>query len=317
MNSQQPKNRQVGNFRDLGFGTNAVEQNQRLVNKDGTYNVEKTGLNILEKFHLYDFMIQCPWWVFHFIVFSGYLITNIVFAMAYYFIGMEHLAGVLGNSNSDKFFDAFFFSAQTLTTVGYGRISPIGFTASAVASFESMIGLLGFALITGLLYGKFSRPQSKIIFSNNILVSPFKEGKALMFRIANQRNSMIIETEAQLVLAFNANKHGKIEREYARLKLEREKINMFPLSWTIVHPIDNESPLHNLSLEELKNMNVEITILLKGFDDSYHQQIYSRYSYLHDEIIWGAKFIPCFKTNTKGIIELDFSKLNSFSRIEI
>jgi hypothetical protein len=163
----------------------------------------------------------------------------------------------------EKFYDAIFFSAQTLTTVGYGRISPVGFSTNLIAAIESLFGVISFALLTGICFGKFSRPSAKILFSKNIVVAPYKNANALMFRLVNARKNQFIESEIQVVLALNALKDGERKRIFYRLNLEIEKINFFPLPWTIVHPIDEKSPLNNMQIKEFEEGNPEISIMFK------------------------------------------------------
>jgi inward rectifier potassium channel len=190
---------------DLGFGTKVNDNIQRLLNRDGSFNVKRSGLSFLQSLNSYHTLISLSWFQFNMVVLLSYIVINTVFALIYYFIGIEHMAGVQGRTEVQKLIESFFFSAQTLTTVGYGRISPVGFMTSAVAAIESLTGLLGFALATGLLYGRFSRPIAKILWSDNILVAPYKSGTSLQFRIANGRSNQLIETEVRL--SFREWKH--------------------------------------------------------------------------------------------------------------
>lgn len=296
--------------KDLGFGTQTPRQ--RSVNRDGSFNLEKTGLPFFRLDDLYTNLITMKWSRFIPMVLLFYIFINILFATTYYCIGVEHLSGVTGVSNRDKFFDSFFFSAQTISTVGYGHISPQGFITSIVAAFESLMGVIVFAVITGLLYGRFSAPKAKIMYSENAIIAPYKEGKALMFRIANRRKNQLIEVEIEVVVGMNVNENGNTIRRFYGLKLEAKKVSFFPLSWTIVHPLNEESPLYNFSAKDLEDADAEILTLLKGFDDTYSQIVHARKSYMYHEILWGKKFISIISQNDQGKTTLAIDKINAF-----
>ena len=153
-----------------GFGSQAQAQGNRLVNKDGSFNVKRDGLPLFNRFNPFHDLILMSWMHFSLIIFAFYFTVNLIFAFIYFYIGIEHLGGIIGSTLKDKFFEAFFFSTQTFTTVGFGRINPIGNAASTVAAIESLIGLMAFALATGLLYGRFSRPNVKLIRSENAVI---------------------------------------------------------------------------------------------------------------------------------------------------
>jgi inward rectifier potassium channel len=299
---------------DLGFGTKT--NSGRNVNRDGSFNVERVGLPKLRLYEIYHHLISMSWTKFLFLILVMYTITNVIFASIYVIIGMEHLAGISGQTTIDQFWEAFFFSSQTLTTLGYGRISPVGNLASSVAAIESMMGLLGFAMATGLLYGRFSRPEARILYSEKAVIAPYRgTQRGLMFRIANMRSNQLIEVEVEFLMAFQ--EPNSTTRSYYPLVLERRKISMFPLSWTIVHPIDETSPLFGRDEEELHTGNAELIILVKAFDDTFSQTVYSRSSYQSDEIIWGAKFLPMFSLQQDGRTRLDLRLMNTMEKAEL
>ena len=295
---------------DLGFGTQQSNSNVRLINSDGTFNVRRIGLSFSESFHFYHYLITIPWAKFIAVISAMFLATNICFTLLYMAIGTEHIGGMIAENSWQRFYETFFFSTQTLTTVGYGRINPTGFTTSAVAAIESMLGLMGFALITGVLYGRFSRPDSKILFSKNFVLAPYKQVNAFMFRMANMRKSQLIETEVQFFVGYNKVVNGAAQRVFITLGLERSKINFFPLSWTIVHPLDETSELKDIPLQELYDGHAEFSVMVKAFDDTFHQQVYARYSYLMKDLLEGKKFIPTYTQAADGVIEMDFSKFD-------
>jgi inward rectifier potassium channel len=276
--------------RELGFGRN-VTTDGRLMNADGSFNVEREPLNAWD--NTYYHLVTMPWRRFFGLIFSFFLLLNIFFSGIYLLIGVEHFNGVTLGDGWQNFMQAFFFSSQTLTTVGYGHISPNGLIISIVASFESFLGLLAFALMTGLLYGRFSRPSANIVFSENMLIAPYRDGKGLMFRMGNAGKSELIETEVQVLLAFNQREaDGTLGRKFYPLDLEINKISFFSLSWTIVHALNDNSPIYNLSEEDLLAANAEIMVLVKGMDEASQQAVHSRRSYVAEDIVWNARFKP-------------------------
>jgi inward rectifier potassium channel len=303
--------------RDLGFGNTVTGRVTRLLNRDGTFNVRRLGLPFLETLNLYHWLINMSWFRFNLIVIFSYAFINTFFAGIYYLIGVEHLAGIHGSGEAEKFWDAFFFSAQTLTTVGYGRISPVGYFTSFVAAIESMAGLLGFALATGLLYGRFSRPVARIMMSRHMLVAPYHGISSLQFRVANAHNNQLIDVDVQVVLSKVEMTSGSPMRKFYVLDLERKTINFLSLSWTIVHPINENSPFYGLSRRDLEDSDAEFMILIKAFDDTFSQTVHARSSYKHQEIIWGARFVPMFTSGKKGKTDLHLNLLDQYAPAEL
>ncbi|MBL0341827.1 MAG: K+ channel, inward rectifier [Bacteroidetes bacterium] len=299
---------------DLGFGTKVTAD--RIMNKDGSFFMERVGDAKFQYFEIYHNLITMSWPKFLTLLVSAYFCSNLLFAIIYFIIGVEHLTGIdmqMGNFN--KFMEAFFFSSQTLTTVGFGRIAPMGTITSIVAAVESMLGVLAFAIATGLLYGRFSRPMAKLLYSKNAIIAPFKNGTGLMFRLTNLRHNQLIEVEMNVTIAYFEKE--STNRAFERLKLERDKVSLFPTSWTIVHPIDEESPLYGADQNDLKDMKIEIIILLKAFDDTFSQTIYSRTSFHSNEILWGKKFLPMFSVKPSGQTVLDIRKIDLLEDKEI
>jgi len=300
---------------DLGFGRQAVRQ--RTINKDGSINVSRRGLPLFRTTDIYNHLISMSWSRFWVIIVTGYLVTNLFFATVYNLTGIEHLRGAEGKNLVEHFYNAFFFSAQTLSTVGYGHISPSGFLTNTIAAFESMLGLLAFALATGLLYGRFSRPSAKIIFSENMLVAPYLQGeRGFMFRLANMRANTLIDLDVSVVFSYNEEVDGKIARKFFPLALERSKANILTLSWTVVHPLTEDSPLRYTTHEDLERTNANFAVLLKAYDDAFSETVHSRTSYQYDEIIWGARFVPAFHTGEDGKVVLDLGKISHFAQAD-
>jgi inward rectifier potassium channel len=296
---------------DLGLGIKAGPG--RGVNKDGSFNVRRVGLPSFRPYELYHHLITMSWPKFLALLFLGFLLTNVIFATLYLSIGMEHFIRPGGNAFSDRLSDAYFFSAQTLTTVGYGHISPNGTLASTAAALESLLGLLSFALATGLLYGRFSRPQACLRFSTHGIVGPYKEIQGFMFRLVNMRSNQLIEVEATVSLSFQDAETNT--RRFAMLPLERNKIHLFPSTWTVVHPIDESSPLHGMTEEDLRNARAEFIVLIKAFDDTFSQTIYSRTSYTANEVRWGSRFTPMISTTSDGMTEMNVSLVDQIEAV--
>lgn len=291
-------NSKVKAEKDTGFGNNASSYGGRFVTKEGNANVKKKGVGFLESISWYHAMLNISSVKFWFIILLFYLVVNLFFATLYYNIGVEHLNGITADTELEKFGQAFFFSVQTCTTVGYGHINPTGFLTSFVSSIEALIGLLTFAIATGLFFGRFSKPKAYIKFSKKAIIAPYQGGKALMFRLAPYKNTNLIDAEMRLTLGINVDDNGNKENKFYILDLEMEKINSLPLNWTVVHPINEDSPLYNLTEEEFKNISGEFIVFFKAFDDMYSTTVVKRTSYLFHEIKYGAKFLPMFSKDT-------------------
>jgi inward rectifier potassium channel len=305
-------------LQDTGFSTKGTSAKGRFINKDGTPNIEKRGLSFWKKRSPYHTLIAMPIWKFLMVIIGFYIIINLFFAGIYFSLGVEHLQGIkLGNA-LHNFAEAFFFSAQTFTTVGYGRISPDSFTTSAIAAFEAMIGLLTFAIATGLFYARFSQPRAFLQFAEKAVIAPYKGGAGLMFRVAPQKNNNLTDAEVRATMGIRIKEnHETVSRFYA-LDLEITKINALILSWTIVHPIHETSPLFGISENDLAQMDAEIIILVRAFDDAFSNTVVSRTSYLSSEIEYGAQFVPMFYPNDQkpGTI-LDLSKIDQTRSVPV
>jgi len=254
------------------------------------------------------------WLKFIGLILVGYFVVNLTFASLYIFIGVQHLTGIDGLTRMDKFIEAFFFSAQTITTLGYGRVAPIGFAANAVAAVESMLGLLSFALATGLVYGRFSKPKPKIKYSTHAVIAPYNKINGFMFRLLNPHENQLLEVEVNISLSM-LRKNSEL-RDFFRLELERSSVVFLPSIWTIVHPISTESPLHNHTQEDLLEKDAEFIVILRAFDESFSQTVYSRTSYKASEIKWGEKFKYIITQESNGI-SVDVSRLDESEKMEL
>ncbi len=302
-----------------GFGTNSSSYGGRFINKNGSANVKKTGLNFFSRISWYHTLLDMSLWKFMLILLFFYIGINFVFALVYYAIGLEHLNGI--NTSSPvwvQFGQAYFFSAQTFTTVGYGHISPSGFVASAISAAEALIGLLSFAIATGLFFGRFSRPVAYLKFSHNALIAPYGDSTALMIRISPYKNTNFTEAEAKITLGMSVEEKGTLMNKFYSLDLEFAKVNSLSLSWTLVHPITKESPLYEFNSEDFAAISGEIFVFIKTFDDMFSTVVASSSSYTFDEVVYGAKFKPMYtrsSDNAKTILDLD--KLNEFEKVSL
>ncbi len=302
---------------NTGFGASSANNAGRFYDK-GRVNIIKKGIGILDRYSWYHTMLSMPRMKFLLLLFSIYILINLAFAFIYYLIGVEHLSGVRPGSSVRSFTEVFFFSTQTFTTVGYGRISPTGFVTSAVATLEAFLGLLSFAIATGLFYGRFSRPQAFLKFSNQALISPYKNGIALMLRMSPFKNNTLSEAEVKLTAAMQIEENGKRMNKFYPLDLEMSKVNALTLSWTLVHPIDEKSPLYGLSHDDMRQLNLEILVFAKAFDEVFSNTVMARNSYIANEIVWGGKFRIMYYPNAdKTKTVLDLNMINDYDKVDL
>lgn len=298
---------------DIGLDRSGQTGRQRTVNPDGSYNMERITGRVFGSFNPFYWVITTSWTHYWLVVFGFYGVMNLLFASAYYFIGVDQLSGMRGNDAFTQWLYCFFFSAQSFTTVGYGGIHPVGKLANLVATLEAFIGLMTFALATGTLYGRFSKPVSRLIYSKNILIAPYKDITAMQFMVANEMDTALMEVQAKVNLSWmDEDEKGMPIRRYQLVKLEFDKIAMFPTSWKINHPIDEESALFGKSLDEIKKIDFEVFIVINGFDDTTSQTIYSRHSYITEQFIYGAKFRRPFSINDEGRLVMDLTKVGEY-----
>ena len=300
-------------FEDLGLDTKSGNSGYRAMNKDGTFNVKKHNVPFYERLNVFHSMVTMSWPQFFGILLIGYLGINLVFASVYVLIGTEHLTGIHGDTPTPKVLHTR--SAQTITTLGYGQVAPLNLAANIVAATESLLGLLLFALATGLMYGRFSKPIATIKYSSHGVVAPYRDINGFMFRVVNPKNNQLIEVEATVTLSMQRT-DGSDLREFHRLELERSRVVFFPTMWTIVHPIDTQSPLHNMSFEELVRRDAEFIVMIKAFDESFSQTVYSKSSYKADEIKWGEKFTYVTKRHGTGIA-IDVGKIDLSHKVDL
>lgn len=311
--NNQPNN--TTDNQDFGFGTKWTNRVGRFINEDGRFNVIKSGEN-WQDWHLYQTAVTLSWTRFFLLTLIAYIFINTIFAIIHLMIGIDTLT-ISPSSGLENFFHAFYFSVQTFTTVGYGSISPTGIAANAVAALCALVGLMSFALVTGLLFARFSRPTAKVKFSKNALIAPYLDGKAFMFRMVNARQSQLIDLHLQVTFTWiETDKNGIGTRKFQRLKLERNSVYLFPLNWTVVHPIDVQSPFYDCDLQKMQEIDAEILIVLSAYDDTFAQLVHTKYSYTYEEIVQNAKFKLMYHTNETGQTVLKMNELNNFEMVD-
>ncbi len=302
--------------KDLGFGSVvSQESRQRLLNQDGSFNVRRKGLHFWSSLSFYHSLITISWTKFLSLVVTSYFLFNLVFAFAYLLCGKYGLSGLADKSLLGRFIQEFFFSVQTFSTIGYGYISPINFAANMVVVIESLVGLLWVAMATGLLFARFSRPTAKIIFSKVAIIAPYRGITAFEFRIINGLKSQLIDLEAKVLFSQKEQVGNNKLRRFYGLPLERNKVVFFPLSWTIVHPIDENSPLYGYDAKKLEEVEAEFLILLTGIDETFSQTVHTRSSYKASEIIWNVKFVNMFNRHNDDELTIDIKKLHDIEKV--
>src|SRR4051812_46403091 len=278
--------------RDLGFGSIVGgARQQRLVNRDGSFTSRRVGFPAFSYLNGYHALLTMTWPRFLGYVTVGYAAMNALFAAAFLLCGDDALGGMAARQMGGRFLRAFFFSVDTFATIGYGNVVPVGAPANPLVAVESLIGLLFVALLTGLVFARFARPTAAVMFSDAAVVAPYQGRTGFMFRVANARSNQLMELEAK-VLYSRLDGPG---RRYDQLKLERTRVVFFPLSWTIVHPIDETSPLWGLDHADLVRQDADFDILMSGIDEPFSQTVHARSSYKPQELVFGARFSNIYK----------------------
>jgi inward rectifier potassium channel len=306
-NAEEPK--------DLGFGSviGGAKQ-QRLLRRDGSFTARREGFSRLSYLNGYHALLTMTWPRFLGIVTASYLALNALFAGAFLVCGVGALRGLTDGQMGGVFLRAFFFSVDTFATIGYGNVYPVGAAANWLVVIEALVGILFAALLTGLVFARFARPTARVLFSRTAVVAPYHGKTAFMFRVTNARSNQLMELECK-VLYSRLDGFG---RRYDQLKLERTKVVFFPLSWTVVHPIDESSPLWGRTYEDLVESDAEFDILLGGIDETFSQMVHARSSYKPDEILFEKKFANLYNpVGPDGVISIDVSRLSDVEDIPL
>lgn len=301
---------------DLGFGARvAGESKLRLLNRDGTFNVSRHGLPFFRQTTVYEFIHGMAWWRFYLLALAVYLLINVIFAGAYLLAGRDAIVGATGPGLADRFGDAFFFSIHTITTVGYGHLHPGNLAAEILAAIEALFGLGGFAVLAALVFSRLAHPPVNILFSDRAVIAPYGDGEGFEFRIVNGGRSQLVQVEVRLVFSRIEVVNGRRSREFYELDLERRKVDFFPLHWTVVHPIDESSPLYGVSKSELERCKSEFLIQIAAFDETYSEIVHARRSYVAEEVEWDARFRDIFQEYEDGVIGIDMRRIDEIESL--
>lgn len=295
--------------KDPGLGTTFNKSLRRVLKEDGSFNIIRVG-TVSHFKDFYKYLIDLPVYKFIGFLVAVFFVLNALFAAAYLLIGIHELQGLPPEQH--PFWGAFYFSAQTFTTVGYGAIAPKGNGASILASIEAFVGLISFSMATGLIYGRFSRPTTKIGFSHNVIITPHKDGKAVMFKMVNKRNSILLNCRVHITLSIahdDPTQHITMRRYYS-VPLEVDFVRYFPLTWTLVHQINEESPFNNLTIAELQEKTAELLILVEAFDETYSQNVLQKHSYAEHQWLENVRFKRNFHATEEGTIVLNIHELS-------
>jgi inward rectifier potassium channel len=298
--------------RDLGFGAVVAQQSRRrLLNTDGTFNVRRLGRGLIASINPYHSLLTMRWHKFLAILVAFYFAINIIFGGLFYLCGPDALTWLPHHESHGRLWDTFFFSVQTFATIGYGGLAPTSIASNVIVTIESLVGILCVALTTGVIFARFSRPVARIRFSSQALIGPYRGGKAFMFRVANERDSQILELSATVLFTRFEERDGRRIRQFYPLSLERTSVMFFPLAWTVVHPIDRESPLDGVTRAALEESEAEVLVLLRGTDETFSELVHARSSYRWDQIRWGARFASVFNLpGPDGTISIDVGRLD-------
>lgn len=303
---------------NTGFGIKSTDYGGRFMKKNGKPNVTKSGVGFWERISWYHVLLDIPRWKFFLVIILFFLTVNLLFSSVYFCLGPQEFGGTPTGNKFEQFFEAFFFSSQAFTVGGYGRVEAGNLLVNALCAVEAFMGLLTFAVITGLLYGRFSKPKAYVRFSENAIVSPFHDGLAIMLRLAPFKNTTLTDAEATLSLALVLEENGKMVNKFYHLPLEYRTVNALTLSWTIVHPITETSPFYHFKEADFKDVKGEILVYVKAYDDMFSNTVVARTSYTMEELVIGAKFDPIYhKTEDNSKTILHINKLDSFHKVNL
>ncbi len=302
---------------DTGFGSNANSYGGRFINKDGTFNLRREGSSYFNRFSVYQRMLNLPTWKFIGVILIFYFAINLLFSASYLLIGSGELQGMTATTQWGRFKEVFYFSTQTLTTVGYGRINPLGDGANLLSSLEALTGFLSLAIATGLIYGRFAKPKSYLAFSEKALISPYQDKTALMFRFVTYKdNHTLTNVEIKVNIALRTEENGKAVYNFYDLALERYKVDNLPMNWTVVHAIDENSPIYGFTPDDIAAADTELYVLITAFDEVYSSIVLQRTSYTYQEMKFNAKFVPMYRESEDGMTTvLELHKLNEIKDV--
>jgi inward rectifier potassium channel len=300
------------NQTDLGLGDKVIQENRtRFINRDGTFNVHRKGVFERGNFSPYHAILNASWPRFFWGVIVYYVTANVLFTTLYILAGRAAFPE-LGNLNFwPRFWDLFFYSVQVISTLGSSPLHPVTAFADTLLALEAMLGLFGFAVGASLLFARFSNPATKILFSDKAVISPYKDISGFMVRIINGRSNELVQVQAAITFSHNG-KDGK--RKFHQLPLERDSVQTFPLNWTIVHPINEASPLFGKTTEQLYKGQAEFVVNITAIDEDLSKTLYARSSYTDGEII-KAKFVNILERDENGTVVVDPGRISEVEEV--
>jgi len=277
----------------------------RFISKEGRSNLVKVGLSRAWWRDFYHSWLVASWRQVFLLVTVVFVLINCLFGLLYMKVGG------IENAQPGSFSDAFFFSVQTLATIGYGRMSPVSIPANLLVTLEAFCGITGVALVTGLMFAKFARPSARVLWSEVCVVARQDGVPSLMLRVANARGNQVVEAQLRVgLMRSEVTREGESVRRMHDLRLVRSSSAVFALSWLAVHPIDEKSVLYGRTPEDLKAMNAELYCSLTGLDETFNQTIHARHSYNIDEIRWGERFVDLIGNLPDGRAAIDYTKFH-------
>ena len=300
-------------LQDLGLGDKVIQENRtRYVNRDGSFNVHRKGVWERGSFSPYHAVLNISWPRFYFGVLAYYVLTNLIFTSLYFFSGSRAFPDIADLTAAQRFGKLFFYSVQVITTLGSSPLHPGNVRAEIILSIEAMVGMLGFALGASLMFARFSNPASGITFSRRAVIAPYQGGTGFMFRMINGRSHELLQVGAVITLAVT-NRDGK--RNFKQLQLERDSVLVFPLHWTVVHPINKTSPLYGMTAQDLSKANAEFVISVTAVDQDLSKTLYARTSYRFNEVVMGARFSNIIEHNTQGTVVVDPKRIHEIEKV--
>ena len=289
-----------------------ARNHRRFIRSAGQQEPDTTilGLDDSRLTDLYHSLMRASWPRLLAGVVLMFIATNAVFAAAYM------LDQGIENARPGSFGDAFFFSVQTMATIGYGQMSPASVTANILVSIEALIGLLALAMITGLIFAKFSRPSARVRFSKVAIVSNRDGVPSLQFRMANLRANRIVDASARVVFARQEKTlEGEEMRRFYDLKLQRDRSSLFIYSWTAIHPITEDSPISGVSREAMEAASAEIIVSVTGLDETFAQTIHARHAYRPDDLLWDHRFVDILARGPNGLMSIDYTHFDDVTPV--
>ena len=293
----------LNRFKNIGKMRRKPDHSLRhIINQDGRLEVSSLTWHTFwrDPYHL---MLTLPWSGFLVLITFGYLALNLIFAFAYWLGG-----DCIANAQPESFLDKFFFSVQTLASIGYGAMYPKTIYANTIVTIESIAGLTGIAVMTGLSFARFSRPTARILFSKAAVITTHDNVQTLMFRAANRRSNLILEAQMHCYLFRDETTlEGKSMRRIYDLKLVRSQTPNFMLTWTVMHQIDELSPIYGMTPEEFKRTNTTLTIILSGIDETVSQMVHARHVYTHKSILINKQLVDVIFHSEDGNRYIDYN----------